>query len=418
MSTVQQYLNVSFPGGAIDLTGTLQMDGTPEAPPLTITGYTTAPNQITFDVPENRRGNGGTVTVQCDGSLPRSERCVTSQVPGSPVSILFDLTLALEAVPPPFPSPPSRDRIGLPVLRFGGTSFVHSVYGLMPYFDACLPWLGRQDRQTVYAMKRAGGETHIILQLPYGAPLYDEPDQAYSPDRFPALDATNGDTKIDQWFLDLVAEVIAEGFVPGIHMNELHSSSIVEGPLVAQALQSYIGSYGAHDLTEYVYLSPGWDAIFYSDGDWEPSHTVVPGWAAAVRAVAPNIMLWLEHNGDIPLGEGGGDYQPGGLMQGFDIVAGEYPPWLVYGTPPGDTVWQINARMACPDGYIRPADQPAGDDPNPPNYLPRGTSNPRGRFYYWVFETGMYEWVRNRITVDQFAQQRAYYTAMGCETVN
>lgn len=309
----------------------------------------------------------------------------------------------------PFPPPPTRGHIGLPTLHFGGLTFTHSLYGAMPLFEACVAWLSPDDRRALYATKHAAGDTHLLIEVPNGVPLYDEPNQPYSPDRFGPLDALAGYTQVQGWFLDLLAEVIHQGFTPVLFMNEEMTISFAMMRLLLPALRAYPTA----DLTQYVLLSPGWDGVFY--GWTDPDG--VPRWAREARALVPTCYLFLEHDpGHIPLGEGGGDYLPGGAMAEYDIVAGEFVPWLVYGNPPGDTVWQICARMACPTGYLRPPDQPVGDDPNPPNYL-AGKVSPRGRWFYWVFETGEYEWNLGRMTVPQFTQQRAYYRSLGCETV-
>ena len=136
-----------------------------------------------------------------------------------------------------------------------------------------------------------------------------------------------------------------------------------------------------------------------SAANWVGSH-------AAVRSL-PLGYLSIEHTpGNIPCGEGGGDYAPGGLMTTYDTMLGEYHTFHE------DSYWQIAGRML--DVYHRPADQPAGDDPNPPKYL--GPDSPRGPYFYVVFEpttAGVYEWCRGRTTIAAMQQEDAYIRATG-----
>jgi hypothetical protein len=113
-----------------------------------------------------------------------------------------------------------------------------------------------------------------------------------------------------------------------------------------------------------------------------------------MRALSGNCYLGIEHNqGHIPLGEGGDDYKPGGRMQNFDVIFGEFDDSPDPNTG-NDSIWQICGRMIRP--YNRPPDQPGNDDPNPPFYM--NYPNPRGQFYYvgfeYSFNFGAYAWVR------------------------
>ena len=120
------------------------------------------------------------------------------------------------------------------------------------------------------------------------------------------------------------------------------------------------------------------------------------------REVLPLGYLAIEHTpGNIPAGEGGGDYAVGGLMTTYDTMMGEY------NTFHEDSYWQIAGRMISP--YHRPPDQPAGDDPHPPFYL--APNNPRGPYFYVVFEptiAGVYEWCRGRTTQTAMKQEDQY----------
>jgi hypothetical protein len=190
------------------------------------------------------------------------------------------------------------------------------------------------------------------------------------------------------------------------------------------------------DLTPYILFRPGWDGCFYGWGGVEPktqtTYTTPLRWRhvnqpqAALtsaelddqqqrvkqfgerfREVLPLGYLGIEHTpGNIPAGEGGGDYAPGGLMTTYDTMMGEY------NTFHEDSYWQIAGRML--DDYVRPPDQPAGDDPHPPKYL--GPDSPRGPYFYVVFEPtrpGVYEWCRGNCTREQMQQEDAYIRATG-----
>ncbi len=303
---------------------------------------------------------------------------------------------------PAIPPVPTRAAVCSVQLTFQGLTVATTQYGVLPWFEAAMAWLSLPgDRQTVYRAKRAAGDTHCIVMVPNGPPLYDEVNQPYSPDRFGPLDWTNGETVMDPKFIALVTEIIQSGFTPLIFMDERQDHSIKILPLVLEALHG-----AAVDLTPYCVVLPGWDGVFYG---WNPDDVVA--WAALARAMVPTCYLGLEHNqGHIPLGEGGSDYQPGGRMNGFDVILGEYDGWLPNGSP-GDEVWQILGRMVSP--YHRPPDQPSGDDPNPPFYLQ--PPSPRGPYYYCAFEFDEYRWVRGQVTAEQIAQERAYLKACGAK---
>jgi hypothetical protein len=316
---------------------------------------------------------------------------------------------ALTPAQAPIPPPPTRDQALLVNLTFQGLMVHTGQFGDLHWFGAALPWLNADDRQAVYAAQKAQGDTHTIIEIPDGKPVYDECCNDFSPDRFGALDWTSGGTKIDNRLADLVVEVRRAGLIPLIFPDEADQpTSLQQTRLAVSALQS--SAYG--DLTPQVAaFMTGWDGVFYG---WEPSGTIIPAWAAAIRQICPLCRLGIEFNtGHIPLGEGGGDYLPGGRMQDFDLVLDEFGGANSLGHD--DNVWQILGRMNRP--YNRPSDQPAADDPNPPFYL--GQPNPRGPFYNCAFEFGPdeYNWVRGHITKEQIDADRAYLKAIGVRCV-
>lgn len=137
--------------------------------------------------------------------------------------------------------------------------------GALPWWDAALAWLNADTRQRVYAAKRAAGDTHCLIQLPSGPPLYNEGGQEYSPARFGPLDWTNNNTKMAPEFEALIIEVINAGFYPVVFLwgddgQAGHAIAIVQLPLVVKALQQSQSPLG--DLTRYVVIVPGWDGVF------------------------------------------------------------------------------------------------------------------------------------------------------------
>ena len=303
------------------------------------------------------------------------------------------------------PSVPTRAQVLSYNTHFMGGLLVNSQkYGLMPWWDAALSWCDYATRQEAYRIKRLAGDTHCIVELPNGYPLYDEPEQFYSPDRFGPLDWTNGESSLTPDFINLIKEVIVNGFKFHIAMDERYDHSIKLIPLVANALAS-------SGLTKYGCVMPGYDGVFYG---WDPSQIVQ--WGSIARTINSDIYLGLEFNvGHIPLGEGGRDYQSGGRMENFDIIFGEFNSFVPNNGSAGDSFWQIVGRMVRP--YNRPPDQPSWDDPSPPFYL---VDSPRGQRYFVFFETGSpYDWVRcdpNNCNdlINSINSMRNYAAEAGC----
>jgi hypothetical protein len=308
---------------------------------------------------------------------------------------LFYPLAAWPSVVPPLPTPPTRDQALNVCLTFQGLSFYSNQFNEeMPLFEAAMPWLGGDDRDTIYRRKRAAanpfcpaGDTHSIIAVPDGRPLYDEPNQPYNAGRFPSLDWTAGETHVDGRLADLVVEQRRAGFIPLVFLDERFDHSNAMLPLVIDALRH--NTYGV-DLTAHVVILPGWDGVFYG---WEPSHQVIPAWAARARQLCPSCMLGIEHNtGHIPLGEGDSDWVSGGLMKDFDLLMSEFDDARF-----DDSVWQIAARTIGP-AYRRPADQPSSDDPRPPFYLREPTA--RGPRRACAFEFYEYGWVHDWYRAD------------------
>lgn len=309
----------------------------------------------------------------------------------------------LDPIPSPFPPIPSRAEVLSVNMHFRGGIIINSpIYGKMPWYPAALSWCDVATRILVYDAMRVAGDTHAIIQVPNGLPLYDEQGQFYSPDKFPALDWTNGETQITTQLGELVDEVIKQGFKFIINMDERFDHSIKIVQLVMRALTDQQLAYG--------FIMPGYDGVFYG---WQPIQ--VTNWASAARSIKPNCYLGIEHNvGHIPVGNGSVDYSPNGAMAGYDVILGEFADNLHQ-----DSTWQILGRMIRP--YNRPNDQK--DDPNPPFYL---MDSLRGARFYCAFETdNPYEWVRVDINnptaiqnqLNKIESERAYFKSLGCRFI-
>jgi hypothetical protein len=182
-----------------------------------------------------------------------------------------------------------------------------------------------------------------------------------------------------------------------IFLDETMDTSYKTLPVVLDALQhSTLG-----DLTPYVLVLPGWDGVFYG---WEPSHEVIPKWAANARALCPRCYLGIEHNvGHIPLGEGPSDWTSTGLMKDFDVLFSEFWDGIF-----DDTVYQVAGRTIRP--YNRPADQVG--DPNPPMYMQGNVRDPNAQPACF-FEFGMYGWVRSTSSAASIIAWRQRFKDIG-----
>lgn len=334
------------------------------------------------------------------------------RVGGMPVAGDVNLPALLADVAP-LPPAPTREALLDVRLTFQGLVVPTQQFGTLPWFEACLPWLTHMDRASAYTKKQAAGDTHAIVTLPDGVPLYDEPNQPYSADRFGPLDWTNGNTTIDPKFPALLREVISSGFPHVL----LYLGG--DGPPNADIAFQQLDLLHACDdyrttLYHYCCVLPGWDGVFYG---WTPEKIVA--WGLKFRALFPDGTCGLHYStGHIPVGEGGADYLPRaagqdptvnpGRMQDFDLLIGEFDDNLHQ-----DSTWQILNRLER--DYVRPPDQPSGDDPHRVYYL--GTPNSRGRWGHCAMEFGEYEAVRcgERFAamVAHVNANRAYLKSMG-----
>jgi hypothetical protein len=310
-----------------------------------------------------------------------------------------DVDVIMTPVVPPLPPPPTRAQViaihdSFNSLTITFPSGIGCDYGVLLWFDAALNSIPANCRQIVYAAKHANEDTHAIVT--YGpSGCYCEPNQPYD-SRFTAPDYDHDPVA----FIAMVREVIQNGFIPAVFLQE--ASYVETVPRLRAAIAALQSS--TPDLTAYVDINPGFDGIFYG---WAPAD--IAAFGQLFRQLSPNGYLSLEFNtGHIPVGNGSADYADNGAMSTFDALLIEFDLWPMR----GDAEWQILGRLLGP-GYHRPAEQLSTDDPHPPWYLAAGT--PRGPYGVVCFEWGTYNLVRSRYNPADLASAITYYVSMGCE---
>ena len=311
----------------------------------------------------------------------------------------------LPPVPPPV-TPPivprTREQICGVNLRFQGLTITTGQFGTQPWLEVAYQCCNRvEDRASVRTQKKAVGDTHLILEF-----FTDQQIVYPSPGQWLTNAVTPSGENNGWWFRALVEEVLADGLVPiiafdgddGDDLKRGHPNAMRQIPILAKLLD------GLHDKVLYARL---WDSVWYGS---RPEN--VHAFGTAFRQAIPNGYLAIEHatskdSSRIPLGGMSDDYKPGGRMDGYDVLLGEFQ------TPPQMQVtWELLGRTIRP--YHRPPDQPAGVDPNPPLYL---LDSPRGLRFYVVFECGAYDWLHGHVTIETLQRWGTYFRGMGAKYV-
>lgn len=326
-----------------------------------------------------------------------------ADVPYNALSLTCDVAIALQ---PTIPTPPTRDQALNFRHHFQGLTCHTDQYGDEPMFTASLAWHNAASRKQIYDCLKAAGDTFIDVMLPDGYPLYDEPGQFYSPDKFGPLDWTANDTRIDPQLAALVAEVRQAGLLPTLHMDERSRAKATwQVSAVCDALAS--STFGDLRLQVAMYL-PGYDGVFYGQDDWEPSGVALPAWGAAGRAhCGPNARLGLEFNtGHLP--------QEAQIdLSNYDALFIEFNDANIH----DNNTFGILERLIGP-AYVRPPDDVPpndGGDGHPRPWIQHTT--PRGERQTVCFEWATYEWVRGRTTTQAVEQQRKWLLSLGCPTI-
>jgi hypothetical protein len=318
---------------------------------------------------------------------------------------------------PPLPPIPSRDQVCALKVSLQGLTYHTTQYGDIPAWFYAM--LNPDDRTRARGDHAAAGDTHITIPI---AEAYKEPGTLW-PDalkqgydysqNLDALRAICTEVITAGFFVDM--PLAGDGMGDGPGYNDPVGNTYGYEWLMANLPRIVAGLQGdgtVPDLTPYILFRPGWDSCFYGWSipnevpDQQPDR--VRQFGALFRSLLPNGYLAIEHTpGNIPCGEGGTDYQPGGLMRAYDTILSEF------NTVHEDSCWQVVARMV--PHYNRPSDQPSGDDPNPPFYLAPGTE--RGPYFYVAFEPtigGVYQWCRGNCSLEDVQAVRAYLRGLGC----
>ncbi len=309
---------------------------------------------------------------------------------------LRELRQALGLTSPfqPLPPAPTRDHVCGGQTTQQGFTVTLPRLGAFPWWGGAWAWLSAEERASAAQQLLAAGDTICVIQVALdGRALYDEPNQFYSADKFPPLQQSLAQT------VALVREAIELGFT-AVWLFLDGDNGAYGFPVAVQQVQELAPL--MDDLNGYICYVPGWDGVFYG---YTPQQ--VADFATAARG-AGALYVGLEHStGHIPVGNAETDYNPHGLMTGYDLVLGEFNDGQF-----DDTVWQVLGRMIRP--YHRPAEQPIDDDPNPPFYL--GVVSARGAYCYRVFEYFIYGWVRGTAASD-VQHAKAYFEARGAVNV-
>lgn len=359
---------------------------------------------------QNVTVSGSNVTLRC-GPSPANPQDVKL-----PAVVPFKQGSAL-------PAPPSRDQLCGINTSLQGLTYETTQYGPIPAWWYAI--LNPADQAIAIEAHKAAGNTHISIGI---SEAYKEPGTLW-----PAALCEGYDFAYDlEAFRNVLRPVICAGLLidlplagDGLSVNPDPQHGQYNDPVgntygyqwlmnnLARIIQGLQGDGSPEqDLTPYIIFRPGWDGVFYGWGvngevpDQQPDR--VRKFGELFRSILPNGALAIEHTpGNIPCGEGGSDYAPGGLMTTYDTIMSEF------NTVHENSCWQIVARMV--PNYVRPSDQPTGDDPNPPFYLAPG--NPRGRYFYVAFEPtigGVYQWCRGQCTLADVNAVRAYLRGLGC----
>ena len=363
--------------------------------------------------------DGFFLTVEADGYVPYVAQ------PYHRPSLDGVVPIALQPLPPapPLPPVPSREQLCAVKCSFQGLTVQTQQYGALPLFDPVIGWFtgptAASDRAVCYAAHRAAGDTHINLAI---SSQYDEPGQAYS--GIPGRDYTDD--------LDACRTLLIEAIQAGFYvLLMLAGDGEAPDPVGLTKGRTWLmqnfariiaalrgdGSRERPDLTPYLVFCPGYDGVVPG---WQPPSGVDDFALMARGVLGPSCVLAIELSAGYCVWAGDEfNNWAGAAGQCFDVILSEFPcpmgppaPYNPSNTPPWDQVWQIVGRLVKP--YLRPADQPAHDDPNPPYYL--GTGTPRGPYVYVAWEFDTYAWVRG-CSLGQVETHRAYLRSLGCALV-
>lgn len=384
--------------------------------------------------------NGNGLAVQVPPASNITLRCGPS--PANPQDIQLPAVVPFKGGSA-LPAPPTRDQLCGVKCSFQGLTVQTEQYGQLPWFEPALGWLAIQsDRNAVYDVKAAAGDTHINLAL---SGSYNEPGQAY--EAIPGRDYSNDLPALRSLITEAITAGVARGIPNGFRiLLAMAGDGMAPDPVgmtygfdwlmqnFARVWQSLRGDGGeGPDLTPWIVPMPGYDGVVPG---WQPFRCVNTYVQMARAVVGPERSLGLELSAGYNSWSGEANDWATADGQMFDVVLSEFP-WPM-GPPnlipaeyldgrnwkpmppltneqraPWDQVWQIVGGLNSP--FNRPADMPDNDYPGGIPYR-LGGGTPRGPFYYIAFEYATYGWVR-WCPLSLVQQQRQALQSLGCQFV-
>lgn len=315
----------------------------------------------------------------------------------------------------PWPAAPTRDQVCAVAIGFQGVTIQSAQFGTFPAFGPETSTLNDSDLLSYFEQVKAQGWTHVEFAVSWN---YQEPGYSYP---VPGRDLSQNLPELKR---RIVLAIQAGLFVALFCAGD--GESVNADPQPGQYNDSQGWTYGrqwlmqnfariyaamgptaesAYDCRPFMVFVPGYDGCWYG---WNGPQAVIDWWTLCRQSLTAGGYQGFEYGAGLcTLGDSVNAYAPNTGQQ-VDVFLQEFPVGPLPSSNP-DQVWQILGRMVSP--YHRPPDQPSGDDPHPPYLLATGT--PRGPFYYIAYEFDCYLWVRNRISVAQVNQDRAYVRACG-----
>ena len=314
----------------------------------------------------------------------------------------------------PLPPPPSRDRLCAVRIGFQGLTIQSREFGTFPAFGPETSSLADDDLLWYFQQVKAAGWTHVEFAVSWN---YQEADYRYP---VPGRDLSGNLPELRRRIeLAIRSGLLVVLFCAGDGesnpqggYNDPQGWTYGREWLMEHFPDIYIamegeGTPAQPDLTRYMVFCPGYDGVWYG---WKDPQAVRDWLAFAGCIIGGKGALAIEWAAGLcHLGDGAATYL--GPGQYLDVVLQEFPMGAVPTSNP-DQIWQVAARTV--PAYHRPADQPAGDDPNPPHYI---GPTPRGPVFVVAYEKDTWEWVRGRITPTQVQVNRQYLADCGYPVV-
>lgn len=320
---------------------------------------------------------------------------------------------------PIFPDPPTRDEILDAHESFQGAILHTSQFGDLHWWPTAWVSLNAADRAASYAQIASWGDTDITVSWKWE---YGESGQPFGSGQLvPPADFTNDPATFRALVKDVIQHTAANGkpFVPRIFMSgdDGFDAYMARMPAIIAALRPQPTD--PIDLARYVKLQPCYDSCIPGYAGPQDDKTKIDTAILATRAACPDCVIALEFSSGYSSTGDGDDWWGTPAAAAIDEVDHEGNSWPVSNW---DQYWQVLARWLGP-AYVRPAAQPASDDPSAPFpatdarfYLRRGT--PRGPYRVHCFEPFTYDWVRGRPSLDQVPVAFATLKALGCPVID